>query len=834
MSNYPEEDFAQRRARPDADLVLGPGEYAYVQDGTKGVVQVYVGPQKNTISQTDRPVVWSPSLRRYMRSDQEKVVQVFPSAAEGSYIVLSSPVPESFAEKSPSVGKISSHVILQEGRRVNIPGPATFPLWPGQSAEVLEGHSLRSNQYLLVKVYNDEEAQKNWGKGVVKPQSSDDPEAEAVVAVPEKVTMGQLVVIKGTDVSFYIPPTGVEVVSEGGTYVRQAVTLERLEYCILLDESGDKRYVHGPDVVFPKPTETFVQSDDGKTRKFRAIELNEIQGIYVKVIADHEEGEKKFKTGDELFITGKEQSIYYPRPEHSIIKYGDQTKHYAVAIPSGQGRYVLDRLSGSVDLVEGPRMFLPDPRTQVIVTRALSDRQVALWFSGNEEASSVNRALRVTAETSGSRYLDSSSADDAIRSTVMSTSSPTVRSSLGEVSSPAMAESFQRGTQYRRPRTVTLDGKYDGSVKLNIWPGTAVMIVDETGGRRVVVGPSPVHLKYDETLLELNLSTGKPKNTDILYSTVYLKVRNNTVSDIIDVQTRDLVDATVKVSYKVNFEGEDRELWFEVDNYVKFMCDHMRSLLKSRVKQVGVEEFYQDATSIVRDCLLGEKLAEGQQRPGRSFPENGMRTYDVEVLKVELLDKTVEELLRSSNESNLTVDLQLSIEAKRVEGVVKGEALKRSELDALEETSVKRHGIAEFTALREHHLKLDEILKESERLKEALMRQLDRQEELGAISEAELLRDKAEADQKFGDFKRRLEAESQAIREQVESVSDKLSEGLILASHASLAERISTDLAPLVSIGGGDVEKMWNNLLKGTFLQDVLSKTRNGHATVGA
>ena len=64
------------------------------------------------------------------------------------------------------------------------------------------------------------------------------------------------------------------------------------------------------------------------TRKFRAIELNEISGIYVKVIASYEEDGKKYKVGDELFITGKEQMIYYPRAEHSIIKYGDQDIHY--------------------------------------------------------------------------------------------------------------------------------------------------------------------------------------------------------------------------------------------------------------------------------------------------------------------------------------------------------------------------------------------------------------------------------------------------------------------------------------------------------------------------
>lgn len=55
--------------------------------------------------------------------------------------------------------------------------------------------------------------------------------------------------------------------------MRNAVTLERLEYCILLDEDGNKRFIEGPDVVFPEPTERFVEKNG--FRKFKAIELNE-------------------------------------------------------------------------------------------------------------------------------------------------------------------------------------------------------------------------------------------------------------------------------------------------------------------------------------------------------------------------------------------------------------------------------------------------------------------------------------------------------------------------------------------------------------------------------
>jgi hypothetical protein len=55
--------------------------------------------------------------------------------------------------------------------------------------------------------------------------------------------------------------------------------LERLEYCILLNENGKKRYERGPQVVFPGPTEKFItHTSSGTTlNKYQALELNEQQ-----------------------------------------------------------------------------------------------------------------------------------------------------------------------------------------------------------------------------------------------------------------------------------------------------------------------------------------------------------------------------------------------------------------------------------------------------------------------------------------------------------------------------------------------------------------------------
>ncbi|MBA3550362.1 MAG: hypothetical protein H0T76_28135, partial [Nannocystis sp.] len=371
--------------------MLAPNEFAFILDETKGNINVYVGPHKTSLANTDVPVIFDSRTKRFDRKTLDLALQMISIAPEGWYLVLKNPATD---KSHPRTGALNNLPNLDTGRKVNIPGPISFALWPGQMMRVLQGHHLRSNQYLLVRVYDEEAAMANWKNAVIKPQKTGEGEAEGGLLYEDKpdLTMGNLLVIRGTQVSFYIPPTGVEVVPDvDANYVREAVTLERLEYCILLDENGSKRFIVGPDVVFPKPTEVIVRMRGA--RKFRAIELNENSGLYLKVIAPYEENGVSYKVGDELFLTGRDQMIYFPRTEHAIVKYGEQEKHHAVAIPAGEARYVLDRLTGKISLRRGPAMFLPDPRREVIVRRVLDPRTVSLWFPNNREAFEYNRKL---------------------------------------------------------------------------------------------------------------------------------------------------------------------------------------------------------------------------------------------------------------------------------------------------------------------------------------------------------------------------------------------------------------------------------------------------------
>lgn len=305
----------------ERDLVLNPNEYAYVLDKTKGLISCVVGSYKMSLSTSDSLVVFNEKTKRFEEASFSDAITVFVSAPENWYITLKNPTKD---DRHPMPGTSNPLPELKIGKKVNIRGNVSFALYPGQMAKAIQGHRLHSNQYLLARVYDADALEKkesitnNIAAGTIISEVGQENTAAPgtsaknnVVGTKEtevfekKYTIGQLLVIKGTEVPFYIPPTGIEVIpidGEKDQYIRDAVTLEKLEYCILKDEQGNKKYIHGAAVVFPQPDETFVKNPKGGY-KFKAIELSDISGIYVKVIADYKENGKQYRAGDELFIT---------------------------------------------------------------------------------------------------------------------------------------------------------------------------------------------------------------------------------------------------------------------------------------------------------------------------------------------------------------------------------------------------------------------------------------------------------------------------------------------------------------------------------------------------
>lgn len=795
------------------DLVLAPNEYAYIQDLTNGNVTVCVGSLKSSLEEADQPVVFDYTSKSFNNSDIERAKKLFSTAPEGWYIILKNPAEDL---KGPTGGRKESTLPpLKIGRKINIPGPVSHALWPGQMAKIVKGHHLRSNQYLVVRVYDEESAKQFYKEAIITPQKDEDTPKVKVEKLPD-LTMGNLMIIKGTEVSFYIPPTGIEVIPErkNGNLIREAVTLELLEYCILLDENGNKRYIKGPDVVFPRPTEQFMKGPQG-SRKFKAIELNEISGLYIKVTADYDD----YLSGDELFITGKDQMIYFPREEHTIIKYGDKEKHHAVAIPRGEARYVMNRMSGEIKLVMGPAMLLPDPRKEVIIRRVLPEKYVQLWYPGNTEAEKYNQNLR-------------SLSADYVSEDKVSAEPRTLSYTAGgqETAEHFINDSISRGIEFTEPRTITLDTKYDGVPKIEPWTGYAIMVVNAKGDRRVVVGPSTVLLDYDEYLESFEFSTGTPKTSEEPIKSSYLRVLNNRISDVVTAETRDLCEVDIHISYRVNFTGKPKN-WFSVENYVQHLCDHMRSFIRNIVKGYEIEKFYESNISILRDAILGVKPEDVDGRPGRLLEENGMQIYDVEVLDVSIEDEEISQLLIDNQIGVVRQTLNIVQMGRDAELVVRKEEIERVKDDAIHESKMttldRKEAASEKSfsvAMVEENNSKELIKQQSETNKskhdihdETANRERDRKksdnnqhlEFRGAINELALALETNKSDQ----FVRKAD-----------SVNPQLIAALTSLGQGDLMARISESIGPLAILGKKPIAEIIKNVLSGSSIDASVIK----------
>lgn len=825
--------MSEEARRKKTDLVLSNGEYAFTQDATTGAVKVLTGPTVVNVTGQEYPVVYRIDVGGFVAVDLEDAAQKSPLAAQGFYVELINP---SENGAHPHEGSKESAPQLQMGQRVNIPGPTTFSLWPQQTAKVIEGHHLRSNQYILGRVYDEEAAKANWQKAVMKvaaarsdeSEEASEPKGTITELTEEDLSVGKLFVIKGTEVSFYIPPTGVEVVADDdGRFVRDALTLERLQYCILVDENGDKDYQRGPKVVFPKPTQRFFT--DGKTGGivYKPTELNPIQGIHVKVIAPYEEDGRSYSEGEELFITGKETSIYFPRPEHSLIRYDGNAKHFATAVPEGEARYVMDRNTGVIRTVHGPTMLLPDPRREVVVRRVLDREQCGLWYPGNDDALRYNDALRslqkrtpttrpavsegeVRRKGKKERGLDLGVADS---------------SSVHSVASGAVADEWQRAATYAEPRTLTLDEKYAGVPAVRPWTGYAVMVVNKRGDRRVVLGPANVLLEYDESLEVLELSTGTPKTASPGKKTAYLKVKNNRGVDRVVAETRDHVFVTIDLDLRVDFVGDDPTKWFDETDYVGRVSDRVRSLVKERVRLLPIEELYADPSVIIEALLPGGAPL--------AFAECGCELTAVEVLHTKVNDERISKMFDEARSYVVASSIELDrakqklaidkaqqmlsrehaeevAETQRFEAKLEAERIAREVELVVQQYAAK---VSQIEQRRAEQRADDELA--NEQAAQALSRR-ERSARLDAELERERLAIRTEE----------LAAETRAVVSRFEAADGPLAEAIQLLGNQEILAKVAEATSAQRLIGGKDVADVVAKLFAGTSLEPVFERVQ--------
>ena len=148
------------------EQVLSEGQYLYCCDTTKGVTVTYTGPKIITITGQEYPVVFNAENRKLRHVNLEDAVQENILVSQGEYVEVVNPPKDT---KFPDVNSKQNVPDLKMGEKVNLQGPITFALWPASHAKVIPGHQLRSNEYLMLRVYDEKSARENWDQAVIKP-----------------------------------------------------------------------------------------------------------------------------------------------------------------------------------------------------------------------------------------------------------------------------------------------------------------------------------------------------------------------------------------------------------------------------------------------------------------------------------------------------------------------------------------------------------------------------------------------------------------------------------------------------------------------------------------
>jgi major vault protein len=468
-------------------------------------------------------------------------------------------------------------------------------------------------------------------------------------------------------------------------------------------------------------------------------------------------------------------------------------------------------------------MYLPDPRFEVVVKRKLTTKECNLIYPGNTEVLAYNAGLSEKATEKLARKGRTDTTTDALNN-AYATSNQEDTLAIFEANA-----NISRGVSYTKPRTITLDTKYDGVVSVDVWTGYAVNVVSKSGAREVVVGPTTRLLNYDETLECMELSTGKPKTTDHLLETAFLRIENNKISDVINVQTKDFVEVQIKVSYCVDFLEEYKDKWFSVENYVKYLCDRERSLLKREAKQHSIEDFYANASDIVRNIALDlESESEDGQRTGRLFHENGMFVHDVEVLSIGV-EASVANILEAHQTEMIEKTLELSDAAKKMEVVEKLASYEKREAELKNQNQMLQIELKK--AYEAEKLAAQAELDATTRAQEEAVKQAeaDMQTLLDQIQTAKLERAKKEDDAKIATEKAlaaiekdKQDAYAKTVAVIMDSITPELVSAMTSKSNADMLSAVSKSIAPYALAKDESVAEVTNKLLRGTTLEGVI------------
>jgi hypothetical protein len=237
-------------------------EFVWVRNEDNGEVTLHTGPTMVSPTAADQVVI--DDGNGGFKEGQDKP-QGMIEVGDNQYVVLYNPLVEpddGFPNGKFKQGRNEARP-LANGTRQMIPGPCSFALRPGQRSEVRDAHELSQHQFLVVKAYGEIDKDAPYysitkqSAGIVSfttvslaptPTSTDGDLSDTT-----QIRRGQLIVIRGIDTQFYIPPTGVDIVPDTscdatGAAISGDKAREILQQALIevdVDNSGASLYAGG-------------------------------------------------------------------------------------------------------------------------------------------------------------------------------------------------------------------------------------------------------------------------------------------------------------------------------------------------------------------------------------------------------------------------------------------------------------------------------------------------------------------------------------------------------------------------------------------------------------
>lgn len=702
------------------ELVLVNNEYAWVKDLSGGQIYVYLGPHKEPLSVDSEIVIQGPNREFTPIGGNLLKGVTFTVALESQYVILHNP--EVAGQRVMTKGK-NDALQLQTGKSIIKRGPCEFPLWPGQQAEVVDGHRLTSDQFLRIRVEGEiaegdakalqELLKEDWlAPTPAAKAASQDPDkdftllieatpstaAEPVEVKLPELTIGSEWIVRGSKTKFFIPPTGVKVLqatdpvtrSDEDPYVMDGVPLDADEYVILKNRSGRISYVLGSTTVIPCEDQVFMTNRDGRNPVFKAQSIDENSGVLLRTLVpmsrrtiqermgldvrvqftpvvsfddDQDEDDGRTPDADEMLPPGTQLVVWR---EKRLVFPADGIqvirKFEALHILAGTARYVKNSLTGRTRIVQGECLYLADPRCEEFTSRQLTRDLIALWFPGTT------------------------------------------------------VEAYN-------PELVPC---------ITVPQGTAAMVLKKGTGsstRKTIIGYTTYFLEWDETLCEMKLSTsrgGEAKTYQNAIRVCYLWMKSNRINDVLaDGRTREDCEFGVQYTLTVDFEEAHQDSWFNVDDYVFLVCEEVRSRLRGGLLATPISELSTDYVEIIRNIVLGSKPSaeppKGEEneltrladyitphRPGISFPRFGARLVDININAFEIKDPRLQAQLRTLQMAGINESVQTRTAQITLEG-----AKTRAEIDR--EKAILSTAVTKFN--QEQELAATTVTEETKRQK---------------------------------------------------------------------------------------------------------------------